>query len=454
MTADPFARVRHGQGDRVKFEGIERSQEDYKGLPLADNQPPPDAWKYERPGNAPVRRLALSPQEEEHRRTATQEEGYCVDELCACDTHECATTGGGGFAGGFGGGFDNNNTDDALIPPPGHRLVQWGPDGRPVGLSPQRWSEFVIKYGVPTERRYLPEWLFSQQQQQMTGAQHPGQQYLSADSQPSIKPGFRPIRPDDCIQPTEFGPDGVPIGADPLAWKKFLQDHGIPLDAQQLPASLFYKNQPESRDFATEHREEYTAKIAGRSGRQIQYGPDGIPLGIDPQAWREYVAKHGLPTDESQIPAYLYYKAMPETRDFSTEFRKEYTPKAFDESAGRRGIQYGPDGIPIGVDPTAWREYVAKHGLPVDGQIPAYLFYKSMPETRDFATEQRKQYQPKCIEGSNIAGFTYGPDGVPIGVDPKAWREYVAKHGLPEPGQTQSPAISLLSIAPSIWVNP
>lgn len=25
----------------------------------------------------------------------------------------------------------------------------------------------------------------------------------------------------------------------------------------------------------------------------------------------------------------------------------------------------------------------------------------------------------------------YGPEGVPIGVDPKTWEDYVAKHGIP-----------------------
>lgn len=72
--------------------------------------------------------------------------------------------------------------------------------------------------------------------------------------------------------------------------------------------------------------------------------------------------------------------------------------------------------------------------FPFSGQIPAQLFYRETPDTRDFATEHRSQYKAKEND-LNIGGvgITYGPDGVPVGVDPQVWRDYVAKHGAPPP---------------------
>ncbi|XP_055388377.1 mesocentin-like [Condylostylus longicornis] len=238
---------------------------------------------------------------------------------------------------------------------------------------------------------------------------------------------YKPKPLDGKGQGIEFGPDGVPIGVDPKAWKEYIAKHGIPPDGQ-IPPHLFYRSVPDNRDFATEHRAKYTPKPIDGKGQGIEFGPDGVPIGVDPKAWKEYIAKHGIPPD-GQIPPHLFYQSTPDNRDFATEHRAEYKPKLIDGKG--HGIEFGPDGVPIGVDPKAWKEYIAKHGVPPDGQIPPHLFYRSVPDNRDFATEHRAKYTPKPIDGKG-PGIEFGPDGVPIGVDPKAWKEYIEKHGMPQ----------------------
>lgn len=122
--------------------------------------------------------------------------------------------------------------------------------------------------------------------------------------------------------------------------------------------------------------------VAETPGCQVQYGPDEVPTGVDPKTWKDYVAKHGTPppyvsccsgcsrlnfdvTDFSgKIPTYLFHRLTPESRDFATENRAEYTPKFLGNGTSK--LEYGPNGVPSGVDPMAWKAFVDKYGIPAE----------------------------------------------------------------------------------------
>lgn len=184
----------------------------------------------------------------------------------------------------------------------------------------------------------------------------------------------------------------------------------------------------------TVYRTEYTPKpfesLDAKGKQALTYGPDGVPYGVNPEAWKDYVAKHGIPIGDT-IPAYLFYRSTPDNRDFTTENRAQYVPPQIPAATENVNALYGPDGVPYGVDPKTWKEYVDKHGLPASDNLPAYLFYKTTPENRDFSTEHRTEYTPKTILKQDAS---LQKDGVPYGVDPILWKEYIAKHGVPPTG--------------------
>lgn len=47
----------------------------------------------------------------------------------------------------------------------------------------------------------------------------------------------------------------------------------------------------------TTYRTAYLPRQPPAPARQHQYGADGVPVGIDPKTWREYVAKYGVPPE-------------------------------------------------------------------------------------------------------------------------------------------------------------
>lgn len=289
-------------------------------------EPPYERGRLSAPaGPVPSRHLRLKEQDQRHRVDgAPQRPGYCVDELCSCNQHQC------------------------LRP------------RKPIPFDYDTTYRTVFKNkGLRSREEQLAELL---------------------------------------------DPSGVPHGVDPNTWRQYIEKHGIP-PLGNLPACLFYNPSPDTRDFVTEARAQFLPKNIEGPRQPLLYGPDGVPYGVDPKRWREYLEKYGAPPDSGHLPAYLFYKSTPDTRDFGTECRSQFTAKPLAKQRDPTAFWGGDiDNPPPGIDAALWKHYVSKFGLPAIGSIlPSWLYHPSRPDTRDFVTNYRGNYVPYTINVCPVA---------------------------------------------------
>ncbi|XP_053993187.1 uncharacterized protein LOC128884127 [Hylaeus volcanicus] len=235
----------------------------------------------------PEKILKLAPLDEQFRLSKNSKgPAYCVDELCSCNLHKCVQ-----------------------LPKP-----------RPFTAESHYRSEYYQKT-IPSE---------------FEGIKNYNSDGTNWESGLNGVPMYKP-KPDNRDFSTEtrsqfvtkqlegtaekvYGPTDLPWGIDPKVWKEFVSKNG-PMPLSQIPQYLRFNSRPDTRDFATESRDQFKNKYISDSAT---VGKNGCPENVDPKIWQEYVDLVGDTANITDFLARYSYKSHPETRDFSTNYRCSY----------------------------------------------------------------------------------------------------------------------------------
>eukprot|EP01071_Lankesteria_metandrocarpae_P007034 Lankesteria_metandrocarpae@DN4559_c0_g1_i7.p1 len=176
-------------------------------------------WRTAEPGTAPLRRLEF-PEADKIARDATSGPSYCVDELCACNSHSCAVS-----------TILRDGRDFAT-----ESRSQFGQNDVPRGVAAER-----VPYIVPRENRD-----FATESRSQFG-QKDVPRAVAAERVPYVVP--RENRDFATESRSQFGQKDVPRG----------------VAAERVP----YVVPQESRDFCTENRSQYGQKDLPRSQAHV-----------------------------------------------------------------------------------------------------------------------------------------------------------------------------------------